>query len=187
MVTRKQGGGIALEYAELNEDQATYLITLFRNSDVVRKFKIQLVKAFRKALNEIDRLRNQTSEPGWTANGTLKKSSKKREKSPPELAEKQRKNSGQLADDKTLQAAFSHGLEPILNPTKTLTIQRDHTNTGMVALALDGEFFNSEELAFYNDRFDVLLNNFEFEKAEAGFVSKIGNVRSANRKVGKVS
>ena len=57
--------GTATEYALLNEDQATYLITLFRNSAVVRKFKIQLVKAFRKALTELDYLRNRKSEPAW--------------------------------------------------------------------------------------------------------------------------
>jgi len=65
VAVRKQGGGTALEYALLNEDQATYLITLFRNSAVVRKFKIQLVKAFRKALTELDYLRNRKSEPAW--------------------------------------------------------------------------------------------------------------------------
>jgi phage regulator Rha-like protein len=57
--------GRPTEYAELNEDQATYLITLFRNTDIVRGFKIRLVKAFRKALNEIERLTHQRSEPQW--------------------------------------------------------------------------------------------------------------------------
>ena len=38
------------------ENQATYLITLFRNKPIVRRFKLTLVKAFRKALNEISRL-----------------------------------------------------------------------------------------------------------------------------------
>jgi len=54
-------GGFAksTEYAELTEDQATYLITLFRNTPIVRKFKLSLVKSFRKAINEIDRLRNE--------------------------------------------------------------------------------------------------------------------------------
>lgn len=57
--------GSPTEYAELNEDQATYLITLFRNNPVVRGFKIRLVKAFRKALNEIERLTKQRTEPQW--------------------------------------------------------------------------------------------------------------------------
>lgn len=48
-------GGFAqsTEYAILNEDQATYLITLFNNTTQVRKFKRDLVKAFRAALNHI--------------------------------------------------------------------------------------------------------------------------------------
>lgn len=57
--------GAPTEYAELNEDQATYLITLFRNNPIVRGFKIRLVKAFRTALNEIERLTKQRTEPQW--------------------------------------------------------------------------------------------------------------------------
>ena len=60
-----KSGGRETEFAELNEDQATYLITLFRNSDTVRRFKIQLVKAFRKALNDLARLSKQKNEPVW--------------------------------------------------------------------------------------------------------------------------
>lgn len=48
-------GGRPSEYAVLNEDQATCLITLFRNSPIVRRFKVTLVKAFRRALNQISR------------------------------------------------------------------------------------------------------------------------------------
>jgi len=47
--------GAPTEYAILSEDQATYLITLLRNSPIVRRFKLALVKAFRKALNQIQR------------------------------------------------------------------------------------------------------------------------------------
>ena len=46
-------GGGDTEYAILSEDQATYLVTLFTNSASVRKFKIRLVKEFRKALDTI--------------------------------------------------------------------------------------------------------------------------------------
>lgn len=61
-----QGGfAKATEFAELNEDQATYLITLFKNTETVRAFKIRLVKAFRKALKELERLRKQANEPDW--------------------------------------------------------------------------------------------------------------------------
>lgn len=48
--------GEQTEYAILNEDQATFLITLFRNTPTVVAFKLALVKAFRKALDEINRL-----------------------------------------------------------------------------------------------------------------------------------
>lgn len=55
--TRENRGtqGAPTEYAVLNEDQATYLITLFRNSPIVRRFKLALVKAFRKAIDQINR------------------------------------------------------------------------------------------------------------------------------------
>ena len=42
--------------AHLNEDQATFLITLFTNTKKVVSFKSRLVKEFRKALEEINRL-----------------------------------------------------------------------------------------------------------------------------------
>ena len=42
--------------AHLNEDQATFLFTLFTNTKRVVAFKLRLVKEFRKALNEINRL-----------------------------------------------------------------------------------------------------------------------------------
>lgn len=50
----KHGGGDT-EYAVLNEPQATYLITLLRNTDIVRRFKLELVKEFtrmRELLND---------------------------------------------------------------------------------------------------------------------------------------
>ena len=58
-----QGGTQNIEVAILNEDQATYLITLFTNTTIVRKFKLSLVKAFRAALNEIARLQAIQPEP----------------------------------------------------------------------------------------------------------------------------
>lgn len=48
--------GAPTEYAVLNEDCATFLITMFKNTPVVLKFKLRLVKAFRKAIDEINRL-----------------------------------------------------------------------------------------------------------------------------------
>lgn len=45
-VARPGRGGEATEFAYLNEPQATLLITYLRNSEIVRRFKIALVKAF---------------------------------------------------------------------------------------------------------------------------------------------
>ena len=55
--TRENRGtqGAPTEYAVLNEDQATFAITLFRNTPVVLRFKLALVKAFRRALDQIAR------------------------------------------------------------------------------------------------------------------------------------
>ncbi len=47
------GGMQNREVAILNEDQATLLMTMFSNTALVRKFKVNLIKAFRKALNHI--------------------------------------------------------------------------------------------------------------------------------------
>ena len=60
-----KSGGRKTEFAVLSEDQATFLMTLFKNSDVVLAFKLRLVKAFRRALNELARLRRQQAEPAW--------------------------------------------------------------------------------------------------------------------------
>lgn len=49
----KHGGG-DVEYAYLNEGQATLLLTYMRNTDRVRQFKIALVKAFLAARNLIN-------------------------------------------------------------------------------------------------------------------------------------
>jgi len=55
--------GSEMQVAHLNEDQATFLITLFTNTKNVVAFKLKLVKEFRKAINEINLL---YSEPQRT-------------------------------------------------------------------------------------------------------------------------
>lgn len=57
-----KSGGRDTEYAILNEDQATYLITLFRNTGIVRRFKIELVKAFRRITNQLAKLQKADPE-----------------------------------------------------------------------------------------------------------------------------
>jgi phage antirepressor YoqD-like protein len=46
VVKRPQGGGTEMEFAHLNEQQATLIMTYMKNSDIVRSFKKGLVKAF---------------------------------------------------------------------------------------------------------------------------------------------
>jgi len=53
--TRLNPQGSPTEVVILNEDQATFAITLFRNTPAVLAFKLSLVKAFRRALNQIQR------------------------------------------------------------------------------------------------------------------------------------
>lgn len=55
----QSGAGRPTEYAMLNEDQATLLMTYMRNNNVVRAFKKQLVKEFRNL-----RTANSRSMPG---------------------------------------------------------------------------------------------------------------------------
>ena len=54
------GVGRPTEYAILNEDQATLLMTYMRNSEVVRNFKKRLVKEFRNAVNQLSNRLPQT-------------------------------------------------------------------------------------------------------------------------------
>lgn len=60
-------GGFAksTEYAILNEDQATYLIMSFRNTPIVRRFKLALVKEFRRVKTELERIKQQQLNPDW--------------------------------------------------------------------------------------------------------------------------
>lgn len=55
-----QHGGADIEYAILNEDQATLLITYMRNSEIVRSFKKRLVKEFRTMHNTLQSQLPQT-------------------------------------------------------------------------------------------------------------------------------
>jgi phage regulator Rha-like protein len=56
---KQKSRGKNTTYAELNEDQATYLMTLFENTPIVRKFKLTLVKEFRKVVTELQRIQSE--------------------------------------------------------------------------------------------------------------------------------
>lgn len=50
----ESSGGRPTEYAELNEQQATLLLTYMRNTDIVRFFKKRLVRAFFEMAQRLD-------------------------------------------------------------------------------------------------------------------------------------
>lgn len=52
-------------YSLLNEDQSYFLLTMSRNTGKVVSAKHGLVKAFRKARKEVERLHNMRSEEDW--------------------------------------------------------------------------------------------------------------------------
>lgn len=61
-------GGFAKssEVAWLTEDQTTLLFTFLKNTEIARKLKIRLVKAFREAREEIARLQQTPALPDFT-------------------------------------------------------------------------------------------------------------------------
>lgn len=62
-----QGGfAKATEVAWLTEDQTTLLFTFLKNTEIARKLKIRLVKAFREAREEIARLQQSPALPDFT-------------------------------------------------------------------------------------------------------------------------
>jgi len=58
--------GRPVEYAELSEIQATFLITMMKNSDIVLKFKERLVIQFFKLRDSQDRIRSNYRNNEWT-------------------------------------------------------------------------------------------------------------------------
>lgn len=60
------GGTQKREIAWLTEDQTTLLFTFLKNTEIARKLKIRLVKAFREAREEIARLQQTPTLPDFT-------------------------------------------------------------------------------------------------------------------------
>lgn len=60
------GGTQKREIAWLTEDQTTLLFTFLKNTEIARKLKIRLVKAFREAREEIARLQQAPALPDFT-------------------------------------------------------------------------------------------------------------------------
>lgn len=61
----RKSGGRPIRYAELNEEQMLYLITLMRNSQVVVKFKKELSKEFIRQRRLISHLLTQRKNSEW--------------------------------------------------------------------------------------------------------------------------
>lgn len=66
--TRPERGGHLIEYAELNEQQATLLLTYMRNGPVVRSFKKSLVRAFFEMAQKV---KMRSSDPMAVLNDPL--------------------------------------------------------------------------------------------------------------------
>ena len=60
-----KSGGRPTPYCMLDEEQATFLITLMRNSDVVVPFKLRLTREFYKMKAELIRLASQSQNAQW--------------------------------------------------------------------------------------------------------------------------
>ncbi len=60
-------GGVPVEYAELNEQQAALLFLYQRNTAKVRAFKLRMVKDFARVTSELQRLKAMQSAPSWRA------------------------------------------------------------------------------------------------------------------------
>ena len=58
-------GGRPLEFAYLNEDQTTLIMTYMRNSEIVREFKKKLVKEFRKMKNTLSEISSRQQNEEW--------------------------------------------------------------------------------------------------------------------------
>ena len=58
-------GGRPVEFAILNETQATFLVTLMKNSEIVVKFKEELSIQFVKRRQVIQQIISQQKDPNW--------------------------------------------------------------------------------------------------------------------------
>ena len=60
--------GRPLEFAYLNEQQTTLLITFMRNSEIVVNFKVRLVEEFYKMKNVLSKISARQSDEEWRLN-----------------------------------------------------------------------------------------------------------------------
>ena len=67
----RKSGGRPLEFAILNEEQTTFLITCMRNTKIVIDFKIKLVKEFYKMKNAISVISERQTDEDWKRNRNI--------------------------------------------------------------------------------------------------------------------
>ena len=61
----RKSGGRPTTFCRLDEEQATFLITLMRNSEVVVPFKLKLTRQFYRMKNELIRISSQNQNAEW--------------------------------------------------------------------------------------------------------------------------
>ena len=61
----RKSGGRPLEFAILNEEQTTFLITCMRNTEIVIEFKIKLVKEFYKMKKTLIAIIERRKDEEW--------------------------------------------------------------------------------------------------------------------------
>ena len=71
--------GRPLEFAYLNEQQTTLLITFMRNSEIVVNFKVRLVEEFYKMKNVLSEISARQSNEEWRLNRDIGKNIRKEE------------------------------------------------------------------------------------------------------------
>lgn len=71
--------GRPLEFAYLNEQQTTLLITFMRNSEIVINFKIKLVEEFYKMKSIVSKISEMQTDEEWKLNRNIGKIARKEE------------------------------------------------------------------------------------------------------------
>ena len=75
----RKSGGRPLEFAILNEEQTTFLITCMRNTEIVIEFKIKLVKEFYKMKKTLIAIIERQTDEDWKRNRSIGKITRQEE------------------------------------------------------------------------------------------------------------
>ena len=141
------GGVQNREIAILNEDQATFLVTLFRNTPTVVAFKVKLVKEFRNALNFIA---DNFKDPPRT---------------------------GMLQDKRKSMWDMTDALKEIREENGKDTLARHYaTENKLLNWCIRGEFKPLDETSLSNDEVELLrkirLKDAAYIRADMGYAER---------------